>query len=125
MRIVSILLCIALSVRASPCSETEKQSWIENSEFTMVYMDCSRMSFGDAVKTARCLEKATELSTDCSLCFGNAAKCGAKKCMLVCLRPDSLKCQECLDTSGCVEDLMVCVDVASRNDLPPAPEATI
>jgi hypothetical protein len=51
------------------------------------------------------------VSTGCAQCFGNSSACGASAQCNVCIAPDSCKCVDCLDVSGCQEEIDICTGV--------------
>jgi len=51
------------------------------------------------------------VSTGCAQCFGNSSACGASAQCNVCVVADSCKCVDCLDGSGCQEEIDICTGV--------------
>jgi len=51
------------------------------------------------------------VSTGCAQCFGNSSACGASAQCNVCIAPDSCKCVDCLEESGCQAEIDTCTGV--------------
>jgi hypothetical protein len=59
------------------------------------------------------------VSTGCAQCFGNSSGCGALAQCNVCINPDSCKCVDCLEESGCQEEIDICTGVVREFECTP------
>jgi hypothetical protein len=59
------------------------------------------------------------VSEGCAQCFGIQGSCGAVAGCLECSNPDSCKCVECLDDSGCQAEVNTCTGVIREFECTP------
>jgi len=59
------------------------------------------------------------VSTGCVQCFANSSGCGALAQCNVCIVPDSCSCVDCLEESGCQEDIDICTGVIREFECTP------
>ena len=104
------------------CSETERNLWIGQMEFTANLTKCSAKSMGVPKKISVCLAGLYRtLSLPCGECLGRGSECAAMNCMIVCIRNQgSPACRACFK-EYCQEDLRLCAGAVDDSQLPPAP----
>jgi len=59
------------------------------------------------------------VSTGCVQCFANSSACGASAQCNVCIVPDSCSCVDCLEESGCQEEIDICTGVIREFECTP------
>jgi len=96
--------CIALIVKLLTGNPTQED---EDAAVTCVY-DCV-------------LEKSSVdgVSTGCVQCFANSSACGALAACADCMTPESCKCVDCLQDSGCQAELDICTGVIREFECTP------
>jgi hypothetical protein len=62
---------------------------------------CAGDCFGGEECTTNCVVDATDLSPECSACYGEVTACTSSNCAFQCLGGESEGCEQCRDEAGC------------------------
>jgi hypothetical protein len=114
LTLIFFLFCVVSNVSAShprwakgKCNHSDKLIYKRiGKEFSHRFrafggVTVSKSSYEAAV------QKATHLSSPCSVCYGDAYICGYNKCFWSCSR-EGVSCDECLVKEGCISECNKC-----------------
>jgi len=77
--------------------ETDVKILLKDSDsFLKDQTKCGHDNLGIAKNVARCLEKATGISSPCAKCYGEMTECGKHECLTHCMFGPSPSCSSCV-----------------------------
>jgi hypothetical protein len=91
-----------------------------------VILDCTPNCGTDEIDAlANCVETCTQttiesitgsqLTTDCSGCYGETVACGAANCAFLCINPNAQDCVDCRCEKGCTPNFESCSGIPSTD----------